>query len=80
MGIVKALAAARARAVPEHLRAGARTAFASRWWAMLSVGAQAALAMTLVDDCPKTLDGYDGEAPPDKDVLRLEFASISGLL
>ena len=48
--VVATLAAHRARAAPRHLQRAARTAFASRWWALLSVAQQDALAATLVDD------------------------------
>ena len=35
-----------------------------RWWGMLAVAVQNALASTLVDDAPHLLHGWEGEGPP----------------
>ena len=53
------LAAARARNSPAHLRQVAWTALETRWWNLLSVAQQDALAASLVDDRLLTLDGHD---------------------
>jgi len=66
---VRQLAAARARAAPQHLRRSAQLAWTARWWAMLSIAAQNTLAATILDDAVPVLDGFDGEEPALTDVL-----------
>ena len=61
--VLAQLAFTRARAAPQHLQLATRTALVGRWWALLSVAQQDALAATLVDDCPLALDGHDGAEP-----------------
>ena len=46
----------------------ARSAWTSRWWAMLGVAQQSALAATLAEGALGELDGFLGEAPPLADV------------
>ena len=67
--IVALLAAFRARAAPRHLQLSARIGFESRWWALLSVAQQDALAASLVDDGIVALDGHDGAEPPLIDII-----------
>lgn len=66
---VRALAAAKARSAPRLVRASALHAWEARWWTILSVGAQSALAATLTEEAVMVLDGHDGEEPPLADVL-----------
>ena len=66
---IRQLAAAKARAAPQHLRRSAQLAWSSRWWAMLSVSAQGALAAAILDDAVSVLDGHDGQEPALTDVL-----------
>ena len=66
---VRELASAKARAAPAHLRQAARSAWQSRWWALLSVAVQDSLAATLVEDALPTLDGHDGAEPELTEVL-----------
>ena len=47
--LVRLLASARARDAPPRLQASARLAWESRWWSMLSVCLQDALAATMVE-------------------------------
>jgi len=65
---VRQLAAAKARSVPTHLRKTARVAYASRWWALLSVAAQNTLAATVYGDAVGVLDGIDDVEPTTVDV------------
>ena len=62
--VMTALAKAKARQAPERLRTAVQLGYARRWWAMLGVAVQDALASTLVEDAPELLDGVDGEEPP----------------
>ena len=68
--VVRLLARAKARTAREEQRARMAAAYASRWWSMLSVSAQMALASTLVDEKPRCLDGVDGEEPHWQEVLQ----------
>ena len=70
---VATLAAARARSSPEHLQRQARLAFERRWWSLLSIAQEDALATTLVDDGIITLDGYDSSIPLVADVIQEEM-------
>ena len=69
MHTVRQLASARARTCPALLRVSAAQAWRARWWEILSVAAQAALAATLVEEAHPTLDGSDGAEPALADVL-----------
>ena len=69
MALIRALAAHRAEAAPPLLRSAARSAWASRWWALLGVAQQSALAASLAEDTLGELDGFLGDAPPLADVL-----------
>ena len=62
---LRALATARARAAPSCIRASARHAWSTRWWTLLSVAQQSALAASLTDDAVGAVPGCDGEAPSD---------------
>ena len=46
------------------LRKSAAFAWENRWWSMISVATQNALAATLVDDAPHMLHAWEGTAPP----------------
>ena len=65
---VRQLAAAKGRSAPTHLRKTARMAYASRWWALLSVAAQNTLAATVYGDAVGVLDGIDDVEPTTVDV------------
>ena len=67
--VVRELAKAKARQAPEETRARVAAGWAARWWSLLAVAGRNALAATLVDDKPHTLDGVDGETPDWPDVL-----------
>ena len=47
-----------------RLRKSAAFAWENRWWSMISVATQNALAATLVDDAPHMLHAWEGTAPP----------------
>ena len=61
--LVRALAVAKARQVPTRVRVAAQLGMERRWWSMLSVAVQDALACTLVADGVDVLDGVGGEPP-----------------
>ena len=61
--LARALAVAKARQVPTRVRVAAQLGMELRWWSMLSVAVQDALACTLVADGVDVLDGVDGEPP-----------------
>ena len=67
--MVRQLAKAKARNVPEEKQARIAAAWASRWWSLLSIIGRNALAATLVNDSPHTLDNVDGKEPVWPDVL-----------
>ena len=67
--LVRDLAASKARAAPELLQASLRVAWAARWWALLSVAAQEALAASLVEPSLQLLDGWDAAEPSLDDLL-----------
>ena len=69
VNVVRLLAKAKARQAPEGQRGTQAAAWASRWWSLLSVASQNALASTLVDDKPLLLDGVDDFEPLWPDVL-----------
>ena len=50
--------------MPRRLRAVAKAGLMARWWALLFVAAQNALAATLVEDTVCALDGVTGDLPP----------------
>ena len=62
--LVKELANEKGAKAPPRLRQSSARAWEARWWAMLSVAVQNALASTLVDDAPHLLHGWEGEGPP----------------
>ena len=66
---VRALAAFRARASPQALRQSAEHAWQARWWAILSVATQDALASTHVNDAPRCLHGRPPHVPTLGDLL-----------
>ena len=51
------------------MRAAAAQAWRQRWWDILSVAAQGALAATLTGEALATLDGADADPPPEVEVL-----------
>ena len=67
--LLRALATRKAEEAPSRLRGAALTAWAVRWWSMLSVAQQTALAATLAADVLGDLDGWAGEPPPLADIL-----------
>jgi len=62
--LVRELAEARSAQAPPRLRRSTARAWEARWWGMLAVAVQNALAATLVDDAPHLLHGWEGEGPP----------------
>ena len=77
--LVRHLAEARCRSVTPRLKASATRAWEARWWGMLSVAVQNALAATLVDDAPHLLHGWEGEGPPLGELLHAEAPTQSRL-
>ena len=67
--LVRHLASRKADEAPAVLKASLRQRWAARWWALLSVSAQDALAASLAEESLRLLDGRDAEAPPLSDVL-----------
>ena len=67
--LLRQLAKSRARDAPERLQLSARVGWETRWWTMLSVCVQDALAATLVEDAAEVLDGVDGAMPELGEVL-----------
>ena len=69
--LVKQLARHRAASCPPQLRASAQTAYASRRWALLSVGVQKAVAQTLIRETGADLPSAPAalSAPPLVDIL-----------
>ena len=61
--LLRDLAYARSRDAPARLRHSAASGWQRRWWAMLAVTSQDALAATLVDDGVILLDGHEGSMP-----------------
>ena len=47
-----------------RLRKSAAFAWENRWWSMISVATQNALAATLVDDAPHMLHAWKSSTPP----------------
>ena len=64
VALVRALAAHRAEEAAPLLRTAARAAWATRWFSMLGVAQQSALAATVGESALGDLDGMVGEAPP----------------
>ena len=62
--LVKQLADEESAQAPPRLRRSTARAWEARWWGMLAVAVQNALASTLVDDAPHLLHGWEGEGPP----------------
>ena len=68
---VRRLARARARGAPPLLRASARQAWANRWWGLLSVAVQDALAATLTRQGHQAMGGFEADVSvPLEDVLQ----------
>ena len=62
--LLRDLAAAKSQNAAPRLRKSAAFAWETRWWSMISVATQNALAATLVDDAPHMLHAWEGTAPP----------------
>ena len=77
--LLEELASHRSRHAPPQLRRSTARAWEARWWAMLSVAVQNALAATLVDDAPHLLHGWAGDGPPLGELLRDEPPALSRL-
>ena len=68
--LVRRLARFRARAAPQLLRRSAAVAWSNRWWGILSIAVQDALAATIARDGHLALGGTDAdEEVPLADVL-----------
>ena len=66
---VRHLASRKASDAPDVLRASLFQAWSARWWGILSVAAQDALAASLGEALVCLPEGFDGEAPLLGDVL-----------
>ena len=62
--LLRDLAATKSQNAAPRLRKSAAFAWENRWWSMISVATQNALAATLVDDAPHMLHAWEGTAPP----------------
>ncbi len=62
--LVRTLAEEKSAGARPRLRRSTARAWEARWWGMLAVAVQSALASTLVDDAPRLLHGWEGEGPP----------------
>jgi len=62
--LIRDLATAKSEDAAPRLRKSAAFAWENRWWSMISVATQNALAATLVDDAPHMLHAWEGTAPP----------------
>ena len=62
--LIRDLATAKSEEAAPRLRKSAAFAWENRWWSMISVATQNALAATLVDDAPHMLHAWEGDAPP----------------
>ena len=62
--LIRDLASAKSQEAAPRLRKSAAFAWENRWWSMISVATQNALAATLVDDAPHMLHAWEGTAPP----------------
>ena len=67
--LIESLVGAKSRSAAPRLRSSMVVAYRRRWWSLLSLVAQDALASTLVDDALVLLDGRDGVEPLVCDVL-----------
>ena len=61
--LLRRLAAHKAAHAPRTLRRGTALALERRWWGLLAVATQDALASTLLNDAPKLLHGWPTEEP-----------------
>ena len=77
--LVRQLAEERSSKAPPKLRRSTARAWEARWWGMLSVAVQNALASTLVDDAPHLLHGCEGDGPPLGILLHGEAPAVSRL-
>ena len=66
---VRHLAAHKAAGAPPLLQAAARSAWATRWWTLLSVCQQDSLAASLLDGPPLGVGAAVGKEPPLAEVL-----------
>ena len=62
--LIRDLASAKSQEAAPRLRKSAAFAWENRWWSMISVATQNALAATLIDDAPHMLHAWEGTAPP----------------
>ncbi len=62
--IVRELSTLKAAEAPEHLRQSARHGWASRWWAIVSVATQRAVAEALLRHGGADLQASQAERPP----------------
>ena len=62
--LVRTLAEEKSAGAPPRLRRSTARAWEARWWGMLAVAVQNAVASTLVDDAPHWLHGWEGRGPP----------------
>ena len=67
--LVRDLASAKARDAPEVLRGSLFYGWVSRWWALLSMAQQTALAASLSEEHMGVLHGTAADEPPLADVL-----------
>ena len=62
--LLRDLAKEKSQSAPPRLRRSTAFAWENRWWGMLSVSAQNALAATFIDDAPHLLHAWEGSDPP----------------
>ena len=62
--IMRELSTLKAAEAPEHLRQSARHGWASRWWAIVSVATQRAVAEALLRHGGADLQASQAERPP----------------
>ena len=67
--LLRRLAEAKAADAPRALRKATALALERRWWNLLAVATQDALAATLLHDAPHLLHGAPAKAPPLGDLL-----------
>ena len=77
--LVRQLAEERSSREAPRLRRSTARAWEARWWGMLSVAVQNALASTLIDDAPHLLHAWEGGGPPLGELLHGEAPAQSRL-
>ena len=74
---VRLLARSRARSIPAGIRTAARQAFAQRWGELLSISAQRALAISLLELPAESVPSIDGSLPDISEILEEGRAGLA---